>query len=69
MRKALLGIVIALFALHAYQRVREPARVEPTRLTGADLRFVGRPDPSAGVGVKVDGNHDGIPCEKQWCRD
>ena len=19
-------------------------------------------------GVKMDGNHDGIPCEKQWCR-
>jgi len=18
-------------------------------------------------GVKIDGNHDGIPCEKQWC--
>jgi hypothetical protein len=18
--------------------------------------------------VKMDGNHDGIPCEKQWCR-
>lgn len=19
-------------------------------------------------GVKMDGNHDGIPCEQQWCR-
>jgi Excalibur calcium-binding domain len=19
-------------------------------------------------GTKMDGNHDGIPCEKQWCR-
>jgi hypothetical protein len=19
-------------------------------------------------GVKMDGNHDGVPCEKQWCR-
>jgi hypothetical protein len=19
-------------------------------------------------GVKMDGNHDGIPCEKQWCK-
>jgi len=19
-------------------------------------------------GTKMDGNHDGVPCEKQWCR-
>jgi hypothetical protein len=30
-----------------------------------------RPAPAAvtSAGMKMDGDHDGVPCEDQWCRD
>lgn len=102
MSKVLLGIVIGVFALYAYQRIHQPAPVAPMPSSEPALRIVEQAAPPAVErddsgssfrcdgrtrctqmtsceeatfflrncpNVEMDGNNDGVPCERQWCRD
>lgn len=102
MSKTLLGIVIGVFALYAYQRAHRPpaetadvasepelqfseqgpAPAVEREASSSDPRCDGRTHCSQMTSceeatyflrhcpnVAMDGNNDGVPCERQWCRN
>lgn len=82
MRKTMLIIVIGALGLYGYQRARQPALAQSIQSTSAQTEFRcdGRTHCSQMTsceeatfflqncpGVKMDGEGDGVPCERQWC--
>jgi hypothetical protein len=71
MKKVVLGIVIGALAFSAWQRVHEArfrcdGRTHCSHMTSCEeATFFLRNCPN----VEMDGNNDGVPCERQWCRN
>jgi hypothetical protein len=77
---AIVGILAWQVYLH-YQHGMRPAVAEPADAVAVQFKCDGRTYCSQMTsceeatfflrncpGVRMDGNNDGVPCEKQWCR-